>query len=58
MNLTWLAPIGSLLALGFALFFTSSILKKSEGTDRMKEIAHIQPSENVQVHADNMKNFF
>jgi len=39
MNLTFLAPIGSLLALGFALYFTVSILRKSEGTEKMKEIA-------------------
>ncbi len=39
MNLTWLAPIGSLLALGFAVFFTINILRQSEGTDEMKKIA-------------------
>ncbi len=39
MNLTWLAPVGSLLALGFALYFTLSILRKSEGAENMKKIA-------------------
>lgn len=39
MNLTFLAPIGSLLALGFAVMFTMAILKKSEGNDEMKRIA-------------------
>lgn len=34
-----LAPIGSILALGFALYLSVSILKKDEGTDKMKEIA-------------------
>ena len=39
MNLTVLAPIGSLLALLFAGYFSWKILKLDEGTDRMKEIA-------------------
>ena len=39
MNLTWLAPIGSLLALGFAGYFIKCLMKESEGTDKMKEIA-------------------
>jgi len=39
MNLTWLAPIGGILAVLFAIIFTKIILKQSEGTDQMKEIA-------------------
>ena len=34
-----MALIGSILALGFAYFFFKSMMKNSEGTDRMKEIA-------------------
>jgi len=34
-----LAPVGSILALGFAYYLAMSILKKDEGTDKMKEIA-------------------
>ena len=35
----FLAPVGSILALGFAFYLAVSILKKDEGTDKMKEIA-------------------
>ncbi len=35
----WLAPIGSLIALGFAWHFYRSLMKLSEGTERMAEIA-------------------
>ena len=35
----WLAPIGSLFALAFAFFFYKSVMKQSEGTDVMREIA-------------------
>ena len=38
-GLFWIVPISSLLALGFAWYFDRSMLKNSEGTDRMKEIA-------------------
>lgn len=38
-GLFWIVPISSLLALGFAWYFYRSMLKNSEGTDRMKEIA-------------------
>ena len=38
-ELLWLVPIGSLLALGFAFFFFKQMMRKSEGSDRMKEIA-------------------
>ena len=39
-RLWWIAPIGSVLALGFAFFFYKAMMKESEGTDKMKEIAH------------------
>jgi K(+)-stimulated pyrophosphate-energized sodium pump len=39
MNLTWLAPLGGILAVLFAIIFAKTILKESEGTDKMKEIA-------------------
>ncbi|MFC1633268.1 sodium-translocating pyrophosphatase [Planctomycetota bacterium] len=35
----WVAPIGSLLALGFAFFFYKKMMEDSEGTDKMIEIA-------------------
>lgn len=35
----WLIPIASILALVFAWFFFKSMMKNSEGTDKMKEIA-------------------
>jgi len=35
----WIVPIASVLALVFAWFFFKSMMKNSEGTDRMKEIA-------------------
>src|SRR3989338_6759098 len=38
-DLLILAPIGSILALSFAFYLTLSILKKDQGTDKMKEIA-------------------
>ncbi len=37
--LFWFVPAASLLALGFAYYFFKSIMKESEGTDTMKEIA-------------------
>ncbi len=37
--LWWIAPVGSVLALGFAFFFYKTLMKESEGTDKMKEIA-------------------
>ncbi|MDD5060254.1 MAG: sodium-translocating pyrophosphatase [Candidatus Omnitrophica bacterium] len=39
MDLLLLAPVGSILALGFAFYLALSILKMDEGTDKMKEIA-------------------
>jgi len=38
-DLLILAPVGSILALGFAFYLALSILKMDEGTDKMKEIA-------------------
>ncbi|MDR1673587.1 MAG: sodium/proton-translocating pyrophosphatase, partial [Bacteroidales bacterium] len=37
--LFWIVPAASLLALVFAFYFFKSIMKESEGTDTMKEIA-------------------
>lgn len=39
-DLLLLAPLGSILALGFAFYLALSIMKMDEGTDKMKEIAH------------------
>ena len=39
MDLVWLALVGSLLALAFAGYFSFSIMKQSEGTERMRQIA-------------------
>lgn len=38
-KLLWLAPISSVLALGFAYYLAREILKSDEGSERMKEIA-------------------
>ncbi|HOU35656.1 MAG TPA: sodium/proton-translocating pyrophosphatase, partial [Candidatus Omnitrophota bacterium] len=38
-DLLLLAPVGSIIALGFACFLAITIMKKDEGSDRMKEIA-------------------
>ena len=35
----WIVPLASLVALGFAWYFFRAMLRCSEGTDRMKEIA-------------------
>lgn len=35
----WIAPVGSLFALGFAYFFYRSVMRQNEGTDVMREIA-------------------
>ncbi len=37
--LWWIAPIASLLSLGFAFFFYKKMMGSSEGSDNMKEIA-------------------
>src|SRR5690554_1601096 len=38
-NIFFLIPIASILALGFAWYFFKTMMRNSEGTDRMKEIA-------------------
>jgi K(+)-stimulated pyrophosphate-energized sodium pump len=38
-NIFFLVPLASVLALAFAFYFFKSMMKNSEGTDRMKEIA-------------------
>lgn len=38
-SIFWLVPIASLVALGFAWYFYSNMMKSDEGTDRMREIA-------------------
>ena len=35
----WIAPIGSLIALGFAFHFYRSVMKQDEGNETMREIA-------------------
>ena len=35
----WIAPIGSLIALGFAFYFYRSMMKQDEGNETMREIA-------------------
>ena len=35
----WIVPIASIIALGFAFFFFRQMMKESEGSPRMKEIA-------------------
>ncbi|MEA3560159.1 MAG: sodium-translocating pyrophosphatase [Candidatus Omnitrophota bacterium] len=40
MNLLWLPPIASLLALGFVGYFAYQIIKQPEGTDQMKAVAY------------------
>ncbi len=39
IDLLWLAPVGSILALGFAFYLAVFILKQDEGNDKMREIA-------------------
>jgi len=39
MDLLWLAPVGSILALGFAGYLTKRILKEDEGTEEMKKVS-------------------
>ena len=35
----WIAPIGSLIALGFAYYFYRSVMKQDEGNETMRDIA-------------------
>ena len=37
--LFWLAPVASLMALGFAWYFHRQMMKESEGTPQMMKIA-------------------
>ncbi len=39
LNIFYLVPIASLIALGFAFYFFKQMMKESEGTDTMKKIA-------------------
>ncbi|PJC46642.1 MAG: sodium-translocating pyrophosphatase [Candidatus Omnitrophica bacterium CG_4_9_14_0_2_um_filter_43_12] len=39
MDLLWLAPVGSITAILFAVYLATYILKQDEGNDKMKEIA-------------------
>lgn len=39
LNIFYLVPIASLIALGFAYYFFREMMKESEGTDTMKKIA-------------------
>ncbi|MDD5155487.1 MAG: sodium-translocating pyrophosphatase [Candidatus Omnitrophica bacterium] len=39
IDLLWLAPVGSILALSFAVYLAVFILRHDEGNDRMREIA-------------------
>ena len=38
-NIFWFIPIAAVIALVFAYIFYKSMMKSSEGTDKMKEIA-------------------
>ena len=38
-NIWWVAPLGSIVALVFAVIYYSKLMKSDEGTDKMKEIA-------------------
>jgi K(+)-stimulated pyrophosphate-energized sodium pump len=39
IDILWLAPVGSILALSFAFYLAIFILRQDEGNDRMREIA-------------------
>ncbi len=39
MNLFWLAPVGSCLALTFVIYLIFGVLRRDPGTDKMQEIA-------------------
>ncbi|MDD5084982.1 MAG: sodium/proton-translocating pyrophosphatase, partial [Candidatus Omnitrophica bacterium] len=39
VNLLWLAPVGSILALSFAFYLAIFIIRQDEGNERMREIA-------------------
>ena len=39
LNVFWLVPVASIVALGMALYFFLQMKKEDEGTPRMREIA-------------------
>ncbi len=48
----WIAPLGSLLALGFAVFFYRSMMVSNEGTPTMNEIAqHVREGAYAYLYA-------
>lgn len=50
-NLFWIVPIASIIALLFAWNFFRQMMKESEGTDRMKQIAeHVRKGANAYIH--------
>ncbi len=50
-NLFWIVPITSIIALLFAWNFFRQMMKESEGTDRMKQIAeHVRKGANAYIH--------
>ncbi|MDP6810683.1 MAG: sodium-translocating pyrophosphatase [Kiritimatiellia bacterium] len=50
--LWWIAPIASLLSLGFAFFFYKKMMGSSEGSDKMKEIAqHVRDGAYAYLYA-------
>ncbi len=40
IDILWLAPVGSILALSFAFYLALYILRQDEGNDKMREIAY------------------
>lgn len=50
--LWWIAPIASLLALGFAFFFYKKMMASGEGSDKMREIAqHVREGAYAYLYA-------
>jgi len=50
-DLFWIVPIASIIALLFAWNFFRQMMKKSEGTDRMKQIAeYVRKGANAYIH--------
>ncbi len=50
-NLFWIVPIASVVALLFAWNFFRQMMRESEGTDRMKQIAeHVRKGANAYIH--------
>jgi K(+)-stimulated pyrophosphate-energized sodium pump len=44
----WLIPVAAVIALVFAYIFFKDMMKNSEGTPRMKEIAMIMTAQYIQ----------